>query len=156
MNITKNSTLQKMLTREVVRLGVEGLKTPHEVIAYSGKLLKEAGKVNGQYVEDMIAAYDTLGPYIVMAPGLAMPHARPGGNVTESGISFLQLKTPVKFHHSSNDPVKIVIALAGSSDNGHIDLLQDLSSFLSGNDVIERLSQIASYEELIKIIQKEG
>lgn len=152
---TTNSTLEKMLTREVVRLGVEGLKTPQEVIAYGGNLLKEAGKVNEQYVKDMISAYEVLGPYIVMAPGLAMPHARPGGNVKEDGISFLQLKTPVTFHHSSNDPVKLVIALAGTSDNGHIDLLQDLSSLLSCEGVIERLSETSSYEELIKII-KEG
>ena len=152
MNTTKNSTLRKMLTRKVVRLGVEGLKTPQEVIAYGGSLLEAAGKVNRQYITDMISAYESLGPYIVMAPGLAMPHARPGGNVAENGISFLQLKTPVAFQHSFSEPVKIVITLAGASDNGHIDLLQDLSSFLGGEGVIEQLSQITSYEELMKII----
>ena len=152
MNTTKNSTLRKMLTRKVVRLGVEGLKTPQEVIAYGGSLLEAAGKVNRQYITDMISAYESLGPYIVMAPGLAIPHARPGGNVAENGISFLQLKTPVAFQHSFNDPVKIVITLAGASDDGHIDLLQDLSSFLGGEGVIEQLSQITSYEELMKII----
>jgi PTS system ascorbate-specific IIA component len=152
VNTTKNSTLQKLLTREVVKLGVVGLKTPQEVIAYGGSLLEAAGKVNKQYIKDMILAYESLGPYIVMAPGLAMPHARPGGNVVENGISFLQLKTPVEFQHSSNDPVKIVITLAGASDNGHIDLLQDLSSFLGREGVIEQLSQITSYEELMKMI----
>ena len=152
MNITRNSTLRKLLTREVVRLGVEGLRTPQEVIVYGGGLLKEAGKVNEQYIDDMISAYETLGPYIVMAPGLAMPHARPGGNVMENAVSFLQLKTPVEFQHSSNDPVKVVITLAGSSDNGHIELLQDLSSFLGEEGIIEQLSLVTSYEELIKMI----
>ena len=152
MNITRNSTLRKLLTREVLRLGVEGLRTPQEVIAYGGGLLKEAGKVNEQYIDDMISAYETLGPYIVMAPGLAMPHARPGGNVMENAVSFLQLKTPVEFQHSSNDPVKVVITLAGSSDNGHIELLQDLSSFLGEEGIIEQLSLVTSYEELIKMI----
>lgn len=152
MNTTRNSTLRKLLTREVVRLGVEGLRTPQEVIAYGGGLLKEAGKVNERYIDDMISAYETLGPYIVMAPGLAMPHARPGGNVVENAISFLQLKTPVEFQHSSNDPVKVVITLAGSSDDGHIELLQDLSSFLGEEGMIEQLSLVTSYEELIKMI----
>ena len=59
MNTTKNSTLRKMLTRKVVRLGVEGLKTPQEVIAYGGSLLEAAGKVNRHYITDMISAYES-------------------------------------------------------------------------------------------------
>lgn len=70
----------------------------------------------------------------------------------ENAVSFLQLKTPVEFQHSSNDPVKVVITLAGSSDNGHIELLQDLSSFLGEEGIIEQLSLVTSYEELIKMI----
>lgn len=156
MGTTKNNILVEMLDETVVRFGVRGLDTPHEVIAYSGNLLKEAGKVNEQYVKDMVEAYNLLGPYIVMAPGLAMPHARPCGNVKENAISFVQLKEPVNFQSETNDPVKIVIALAGVSNDGHIDLLQALSALLSTEDIVERLSCVVNYEELITIIKKEG
>ena len=156
MNTTKNNVLVEMLSENVVSLGVEGLDTPQEVIEYSGNLLKKAGKVNAQYVKDMIEAYDLLGAYIVMAPGLAMPHARPCGNVKENAISFVQLKKPVEFHSENNDPVKVVIALAGVSNDGHIDLLQALSNLLGTQDIVERLSRVINYEELITMIKKEG
>ena len=71
-----------MLTREMVRLEVPALLSPEDVIRYSGKILVEAGKVEEQYVNEMIESYRKLGPYMVMAPGLAMPHARPGGKGT--------------------------------------------------------------------------
>lgn len=156
MDTVKSNVLGRLMTRDVVRLGVEGPQTPQEVIAYSGRLLKEAGKVKEKYVEDMVAAYDALGAYIVIAPGLAMPHARPGGNVYENAVSFVQLRTPISFAHSCNDPVRIVIALAGVSNDEHIDLLKDLSSLLGTENVIEKLANVSSYEELINIIEKEG
>ncbi|MDD3361148.1 MAG: PTS sugar transporter subunit IIA [Hespellia sp.] len=147
--------LRKMLTENVVRLDVEGLSTPQEVIEYSGRLLADAGKTNEAYVKGMVDAYNTLGAYMVMAPGLAMPHARPDGNVKEPCISFVKLKEPVNFHHPCNDPVKIVFALGGVSDDGHIDILKSLSSLLAADHIIERLSVIDTYEELMKLIEKE-
>ena len=156
MSTTKNNVLVQMLDERVVRLGVDGLDTPQSVIEYSGNLLVEAGKVNGQYVKDMVEAYHLLGAYIVMAPGLAMPHARPEGNVKENAVSFVQLRTPVAFHSEANDPVKIVIAVAGVSNDGHIELLQALSSLLSAENIIEKLAEVVSYEELIAMIEKEG
>ena len=148
--------LRQMLTREMVRLEVPALLSPEDVIRYSGKILVEAGKVEEQYVNEMIESYRKLGPYMVMAPGLAMPHARPGGNVKEPCISFVKLKEPVNFRHPCNDPVKIVFALGGVSDNGHIELLQDLSSLLAADKMIEKLSAVNTYEELIEPIEKEA
>ena len=148
--------LRQMLTREMVRLEVPALLSPEDVIRYSGKILVEAGKVEEQYVNEMIESYRKLGPYMVMAPGLAMPHARPGGNVKEPCISFVKLEEPVNFRHPCNDPVKIVFALGGVSDNGHIELLQDLSSLLAADKMIEKLSAVNTYEELIELIEKEA
>ncbi len=150
------SKLLQMLTREMVRLDPPELSTPEEVIRYCGNILVDAGKAEEQYVSDIIESYRKLGPYIVMAPGLAMPHARPGGNVKESCISFVKLKRPVEFRHPCNDPVKIVFTLGGVSDNGHIELLQELSSLLAADNMIDRLSDTDTYEELIKLIEKEA
>lgn len=150
------SKLRQMLTKEMVRLEVPEFSSPEDVIRYSGRILVEAGKAEEQYVDDMIESYRELGPYMVMAPGLAMPHARPGGHVKEPCISFVKLKEPVNFHHPCNDPVKIVFALGGVSDNGHIELLQDLSSLLAADKMIEKLSAVNTYEELLELIEKEA
>lgn len=152
----ENSMLRRLLTEDVVRLDVEGLTTAQEVIEYSGNLLVKAGKANREYVEGMVEAYHTLGAYIVMAPGLAMPHARPGGNVKEPCISFVTLRKGVDFGHPTNDPVRVVFALGGVSDDGHIDILRNLSSLLSADHIIEKLSAVSTYGELVELIEKEA
>lgn len=151
----ENNLLKRLLTEEVVRLDVEGLVSPKDVIEYCGNLLVGAGKVSEEYVERMVDVYNTLGAYMVMAPGLAMPHARPDGNVKESCISFVKLKEPVSFGHPCNDPVKIVFALGGVSDNGHIDILENLGSLLSVDDIVDKLSEVRTYRELVELIEKE-
>ena len=116
----------------------------------------ENKKAKAGYVKEMIDSYQRFGPYMVMAPGLALPHARPGGNVKEPCISFVKLKEPVCFHHPCNDPVWVVFALGGVSDDGHIELLQDLSSLLAGERMIEKLAALNTYEELEKLMEKEA
>ena len=97
--------LKKMLTEEMVRLDPPLLSTPEEVIEYCGNILVENKKAKAGYVKEMIDSYQRFGPYMVMAPGLALPHARPGGNVKEPCISFVKLKEPVCFHHPLIFPV---------------------------------------------------
>ena len=140
--------LTDILTKDVVRLDVEGLTTPEEVIHFSGQLLVNSGKVKETYIEKMEEAFHDLGPYMVMAPGIAMPHARP----SEPCISFIRLKEPVSFHHPFNDPVRLVFALGGVENDSHLALLQELGKFLEDDNVRERLLTITSYGELEKLI----
>ena len=144
--------LTDILTKDVVRLDVEGLTTPEEVIHFSGQLLVNSGKVKETYIEKMEEAFHDLGPYMVMAPGIAMPHARPSGDVSEPCISFIRLKEPVSLHHPFNDPVRLVFALGGVENDSHLALLQELGRFLEDDNVRERLLTITSYGELAKLI----
>ena len=148
--------LTDILTKDVVRLDVEGLTTPEEVIHFSGQLLVNSGKVKETYIVKMEEAFHDLGPYMVMAPGIAMPHARPSGDVSEPCISFIRLKDPVSFHHPFSDPVKLVFTLGGVENDSHLALLQELGRFLEDDKVRERLLTITSYEELEKLTEKES
>ena len=144
--------LADILTKDVVRLDVEGLTTPEEVIHFSGQLLVNSGKVKETDIEKMEEAFHDLGPYMVMAPGIAMPHARPSGDVSEPCISFIRLTEPVSFHPPFNDPVSLVFALGGVENDSHLALLQELGRFLEDDNVRERLLTITSYGELAKLI----
>ena len=42
---------------------------------------------------------DEHGPYIVIAPGLALAHARPGPEVLADGLAVVTLAEPVPFGH---------------------------------------------------------
>ena len=49
------------------------------------------------YIEEMIAAIHELGPYIVLAPGLALGHSRPSDAVHQTAISIATLAQPIEF-----------------------------------------------------------
>ena len=48
-----------------------------EAIRAAGRLLIQDRAAEPRFVEAMIQVAKDLGPYIVVAPGIALPHARP-------------------------------------------------------------------------------
>jgi PTS system ascorbate-specific IIA component len=82
----------------------------------------------------MVSTVETLGPYIVIAPGIALAHSRPSPAVLRPGLSIIRLATPVPFGHRQNDPVRLVVGLASPDDDGHVLALATLAEFLSNPD----------------------
>ena len=78
------------------------------------------------------------------------------GYVKEMIDSYQRFGPYMVMAHPCNDPVWVVFALGGVSDDGHIELLQDLSSLLAGERMIEKLAALNTYEELEKLMEKEA
>ena len=83
----------------------------------AGAGLVRSGAVSDLYTERMIAVVENFGPYIVVAPRIALGHARPDRDVNADGLSLVTLAEPVPFGHPHNDPVEIVIGLASASND---------------------------------------
>ena len=109
-----------------------------QAIRASGDLLVSSGRVTAEYVEQMLAAVAEFGPYIVIAPGIALAHARPSEAVLETGLSLAVLASPVEFG-SHNDPVRLVFGLAAKDHDGHISVLSALAERLSDQDFVNSL-----------------
>lgn len=146
--------LNQYLTKELVNLNVN-VNNAEEAIRYAGSLLLQNNFIDERYIDEMIDTYRRLGPYIVLAPHIAMPHSKPSKLVYKPCISFCRLVNPVNFNHLENDPVYFVFALAGNDEFGHMSILQSLSKFLMNEDNIKKLYTINSYDELIEMIRKE-
>ncbi|MFW5794882.1 MAG: PTS sugar transporter subunit IIA [Bacillota bacterium] len=110
-----------------------------EAIKLAGKLLYKNKYIKKRYIDDMISAVKELGPYIVLAPGIAFAHSRPDSGVIKTGISMITLKKPVKFGNKDNDPVNIVFAIAAKDNSSHVNMLKKLSSFLDSDQNIDFL-----------------
>lgn len=128
--------------------------TPEEAIAQAGKLLVDSHKANDGYVNSMIDSFHDLGPYMVIAPGIAIPHGKPGNYINEDCISFCRLSSPVNFGNENNDPVKLLFAIGARQAGGHLDLLKDLSIFLMKEGNIAKLLEIKTKEEFLELIEK--
>ena len=69
-------------------------------------------------------------------------------------ISLLTLAEPVAFGHPTNDPASVVIALGGTTDEGHLELLQALASALAIPNVVKRLHDAEDYENVLEILEE--
>ncbi|GAA3736053.1 PTS system ascorbate-specific IIA component [Spinactinospora alkalitolerans] len=130
--------LSRLLPVEAVVTGIEA-EDWRAAIRAAGELLVAAGATTGAYTEQMQRAVEEYGPYIVIAPGLALAHSRPSGAVLRDGLSWAGLASPVKFGHPRNDPVRLVIGLAALDHDGHSAALARLAGMLGDPDRREAL-----------------
>lgn len=145
--------LKNIISKDAIEIGYEAIDK-NDAIRRAGKLLQKTGYVEESYVEAMIQVCEELGPYIVLIPGLAMPHARPENGAKKLGISILKLKSPVVFGHPENDPVSLIIALSAPDNNSHLELLSFLSEiFMNENSLNELLLSNSTNDLYEKIMQ---
>jgi ascorbate PTS system EIIA or EIIAB component len=89
--------------------------------------LLDGGAVEKRYVDRCIEMVLSHGPYIVVAPGIALAHARPEDGVSALGLAVATLVETVEFGHPENDPVDLVFAFASPDNDQHVRLLKALA-----------------------------
>lgn len=107
--------------------------------------------INTHYIQSIKDSTLNNGPYYILAPGVAMPHARPEHGALKTGMSLTLLKNGVRF---SNDdgPVKLLIGLSAADPDSHIGAIQALSELLSENENLAALLNCQTEKELTEII----
>lgn len=123
-----------------------------EAVRAVGQLLVKAGAAEPRYLDAMVRTVSELGPYIVLAPGMAMPHARPEDGALEVGFAAITLAQPVEFGNPDNDPVQLVIAFCAPNPDAHIQSLTQLARTLGEPGFIERAVAATTNEELTEIL----
>ncbi|HXF68864.1 MAG TPA: PTS sugar transporter subunit IIA [Thermoflexus sp.] len=118
-----------------------------EAVQISGELLAADGLVAPSYVERMIRTCEELGPYIAIAPGVAIPHARPEDGAHAFGLSLVIVQEGVRFG-SHNDPVYLLIAFATPDRSAHIDFLRQLAELLAhADELVQALRRCESADQ---------
>lgn len=144
-------TLRQLVTVRSVRLRVQA-RDWEEAVRIAGMCLVEAGKVESRYVDAMVNAVKTMGPYMVIAPGVALAHARPEDGVLEDCLSVVSLRDPVYFGSQANDPVDLVLGMGARSSDHHVEFLSVLAEFLMHEDNLKLLRRAKSVEEVYAIL----
>lgn len=139
--------LEDMLKLETVRARSKADSWQHAA-DMAGRLLVDAGMVEERYVEKMKQIVEEMGPYVVIAPGVAMLHARPEDGVLRPCIGLLTLANAVEFGHSKNDPVDIVLAFGATDKNSHIGSLKQVAERLGDPEAVKRIRSAKSDEAL--------
>lgn len=124
-----------------------------DAIRLAGQSLTEAGFTTNAYTDEMIETVEKMGPYMVIAPGLALAHSRPSDSVLHTGLSWVRLSTPVEFGSKANDPVTLVIGLAGHDENEHLEVMSAIASALVSAQKREALATAATPSEIRTILE---
>ena len=123
---------QSLIENNSIKLN-QSASTWQEAIKIAINPLIESGAVEPRYYDRIIECVNEMGPYIILAPGLAMPHARPEDGVNRTAFALVTLTQPVVFE-GEDEPVDVLLALAGSDSDQHMQGLIEITQVLDDPD----------------------
>ena len=116
--------------------------------------LLATGVIGPEYITAIVDQHQKLGPYYVLAPGLAMPHARPEEGAKGLGLSLLKLEEGVAFGAEEFDPVDVIVMLAAPDKHSHIEMISALAELFSSEEEMGKLHQATTLEDIKKLIAR--
>lgn len=147
MNLT-----QALTENNSIRLGLSA-DTWQEAVRLSIDPLIDSGAVKEEYYHAIIESTEEYGPYYILMPGMAMPHARPEAGVNRDSFSLITLTEPVTF--SDGKEVQVLLALAATSSEIHTSVaIPQIIALFELENSIERLSNCQSPEEVLAMIDE--
>src|SRR5205807_3263377 len=147
--------LGQLLTPQTIRLRVSAADRM-EVVQQAGAMLVASGGVDERYVEAMKRVLTSLGPYMVIVPGVALLHARPEDGARRLCMSLLTLEPPVPFGNPDNDPVTVAVALAAADNDSHIEALAELAALLAKESTMAKIREATSVEDVLSAVRSVG
>ena len=129
----------------------EGFDDWRDAIRAACAPLVADGTIQKEYVSYIIEKVEELGPCIVIAPEICIPHAERGRGVNRTAMCFMKSETPVRFHEDGEHDARIFVVLAAADDEEHIQNLMELSERLSDEETVAKLLAATTPEDLLAI-----
>ncbi|PLR91907.1 BglG family transcription antiterminator [Bacillus sp. T33-2] len=123
-----------------------------EAIRIAAQPLLKEGSVTEKYIHAMIESIQKMGPYVVIAPKVAIPHARPEDGVNKLGMSLLKLSHGIPFSKAGTHDVNLVVVLAAIDGEAHLKALSQLSKMLSCSENIEQLIKAETPQVMLDFV----
>ena len=125
-----------------------------DAIRKSAKQLVEQGYIEDRYVDAMIESVNEYGPYIVLSPGFAMPHAKVEEGSIRLGMHLIRLKNPVPFGVEELDPIEFVCCLSAIDHRSYLKAFFNIVNMLKDEIYRKKLHEAADGEEIARIIEQ--
>jgi mannitol operon transcriptional antiterminator len=145
-------SLKELLTSEQIQFA--RARDWREAIRLAAEPLLRKGWIDEGYVRAMIRNVEELGPYIVVAPLVAIPHAKPEQGVRRLGMSLLRLENSVSFSGDGKHEASLIIVLAAVDQESHLKALSELNGLLSDRRKLAAILQADSARDVLKLIEQ--
>lgn len=123
-----------------------------EALELSIKPLFKQKYVSAEFQEAIIKNIEHFGPYIIIDPGLAFPHAGVNEGAYKLGMSLLILRRPI-FFMNSDKPVNIILVLSAPDSSSHIFAIEQLTNLITHSNILEKLPLVINKHEVIQLLQ---
>lgn len=143
--------LSSWLTPENIQI-VAGVDNWQAAIRRAAAPLLAQQAITPAYLDAIFTSHAELGPYYLLAPGLAMPHARPEEGVQKNALSLLRITDGVSFNSAENDPVYVVVMLCALSGDEHIKMISELAELFSDDSRLQQLLKASTLPALQAVI----
>ncbi len=140
------------LTEELISFK-DGFKTWEEAVRFSSKTLLEQGFIEESYVDSMIDSVNEFGPYIVIAPNIAMPHARPESGSKKVGFAVTLYDNPISFSDLPEHQARLFVTLSCVNADTHLKMLQALVEVLADEEKFNAILNAKSKQEILNIFK---
>ncbi|MGP6378443.1 PTS sugar transporter subunit IIA [Yersinia bercovieri] len=145
--------LKTLLTPDVIQV-VSQARDWRDAIAISCHPLIDNGSIEARYVEAIYRSHEAIGPYYVVGPGIAMPHARPEEGVNKLSLALTVITEGVTFNAQENDPVKLLIVLAATDSTSHIEAISQLAQLFDNDNDVQALLNAKTQQDILSVIAR--
>lgn len=144
---------QSLIDNDSIKLNAEVTEW-RDAIKVGTDMLIASGAVEPSYHEAIIKSIEKLGPYICIAPDFAMPHARPEDGVNRTAFALVTLAQPIDIE---GEQVKVMVTLAGSSSDEHMEGLMEVTQVLDDEESetgvdVEKLLACKTNQDVFTVI----
>ncbi|API72917.1 MULTISPECIES: PTS sugar transporter subunit IIA [Leuconostoc] len=139
---------------DLVRIYDETPQDWREALRIASENLKEKGIITDAYINEIIKNVEVNGAYIVIVPGVVMPHAlATGPGVLGTGIGFAKFSEMVSFEAGNPEKQgKLFFTLAAKNEEQHLENIQNLMTLLMTDGMIEALSNIETLDDFNQVM----
>jgi mannitol/fructose-specific phosphotransferase system IIA component (Ntr-type) len=131
----------------------KGFENWEEAIVASSQGLLKQGFIEQSYVDSMISSVKEFGPYIVIAPNIAMPHARPETGSHKVGFAVMVCEEAVSFGDTPELQARLLITLSCVNADTHLKMLQELVMVLADEEKFNKILNSKTKEEILSIFK---
>ncbi|KHD26631.1 PTS beta-glucoside transporter subunit IIABC [Vibrio caribbeanicus] len=146
-------SIMNLIGDSIVISSEQNLTVDNALDITCSKLL-EQGKVDATYLEAIKQKHKEIGAYYVLAPKIAMPHARPEDGVNEAALQITVFKNGVDLGSEDNGDVFFSVTLAALDSDSHIQTIVALSELFQNDDDIDAIISAENESAIAEILNK--
>ncbi|EGR1859343.1 PTS sugar transporter subunit IIA [Vibrio cholerae] len=144
--------LSELITSDVIRIYPNAADWK-DAVQKSCQALIDNGAVEPRYVDAIFRSHEELGPYYVVGPSMAMPHARPEDGVNRLSLAITVIQQGVHFNSEGNDPVKMLVTLAATDSESHVGAIAQLAELFMNEEHVEQICHAQTIEDVLAVIK---